>query len=209
MKRTVVGMIGALALSACGPSATTTTQETTTAAPPRQPPAFELSCAAFADVTAAQLGQRYGDANVSVQTLPGPEGTESYQATVLFADDPARRIEIVWDDGTDHPASVTIHGDASQWVGPQGIALGRSTAEVEQANGGPFTMSGFDWDYGGFVTDWKGGALSRESCHVATGFTPHGSNYTAIGDGEFASNSPAVRSASPTVAQIGLSFSDE
>ena len=127
---------------------------------------------------------------------------------MLFADDPARRIEIVWDDGTDHPSSVTIHGDASQWVGPLGIALGRSTAEVEQANGGPFTMSGFDWDYGGFVTDWKAGALSRESCHVTTGFTPHGSNYTAIGDTEFASNSPAVRSASPTVAQIGLKRGD-
>jgi hypothetical protein len=210
MKRVVFGLLSALALTACN-EATAPVANTAPAAAPAAaaPPSFELSCAAFADVTAANLGQRYGEANVSVQTLPGPEGSEPYQATVLFADDPARSIEIVWDDGTDHPSTVTVHGDAGQWRGPAGLMLGATVAQVEQANGGAFTMSGFDWDYGGYVTDWKNGALSREPCHVAIGFTPHGQNYTAVGDSDFASSSAAVRSASPTVAQIGLSFPNE
>ena len=159
-------------------------------------------------VTAAGLGRQYGDANVSVQTLPGPEGSESYQATVLFADDPTKRIEIVWDDATDHPSSVTIHGDLSQWRRTDGVTLGSDLAAVETANGGPFMLSGFDWDYGGQVSDWRGGALSREACHIGMGFDHTAEPYPA-GEAQFASNTAGMRTAHAKVAQIILTYPDE
>lgn len=196
-----------LALAACERRAPAEAPAPPPVAAP-QPPSFELSCAAFSQVTAAGLGRQYGDANVSVQTLPGPEGSEAYQATVLFADDPAKRIEIVWDDATDHPSSVTIHGDASQWRKPDGVTLGSDMAAVEQANGGPFMLSGFDWDYGGQVSDWRGGNLSKESCHIGVGFNPTTQTYPS-GEAQVASSAPPMRAAHAKVTQIVLTYPDE
>ena len=43
----------------------------------------------------------------------------------------------------------------------RGYSFGDGIEAVEKANGGPFAVSGFEWDYGGFVTDWKGGKLKE------------------------------------------------
>lgn len=206
MRGTLVLCAALLALTACERRAPEPMPPPPVAAP--EPPSYELSCAAFSHVTAAGLGRQYGDANVSVQTLPGPEGSESYQATVLFADDPTKRIEIVWDDATDHPSSVTIHGDLSQWRRTDGVTLGSDLAAVETANGGPFMLSGFDWDYGGQVSDWRGGALSREACHIGMGFDHTAEPYPA-GEAQFASNTAGMRTAHAKVAQIILTYPDE
>jgi len=46
-------------------------------------------------------------------------------------------------------------------------------AEMERINGRPFGLAGFAWDYGGRVTAWRGGALSRPlpgSCRIGIDF---------------------------------------
>src|SRR5690349_7756036 len=114
----LVALAALAALAACGQqgaqggkpggNTTTATSSATTAATPA---AFELSCAAFASVTGASLEQRYGAANVVQQNIPGPEGGEQ-PATVLFPNDPSRRVEIMWNDdpGRTNPATITISG---------------------------------------------------------------------------------------------------
>jgi hypothetical protein len=172
---------------------------------------FELSCAAFANATGASLEQRFGAANVVQQNIPGAEGEEA-PGTVLFPNDPARRVEIFWNDtaGRTSPSSITIsgtQGQRSQWTGPHGLVLGESMTDVERANGGAFVLYGFEWDYGGTVTDWRGGALApQDNCHVRVGFQPAGDAGRASGDSAFRSDSTEMRNAHPYVSVIGVSF---
>ncbi len=199
MKRAVLAM--AFTLAACGPVATTVTST----------PPMEMSCAAFANATAESLTQRFGAANIADQTLDGPEGMK-YQATVIFPNDPSRRIEVQWAD-LEHrttPTFVSVNGEHSQWIGPHGLALGQTLAEVEQRNGKPFAVYGFDWDYGGTVSNWKGGAFAPDNgCLTQAAFRATASNYdSAIGDQEFQSDGAAIRSAAPRLAQMSVSFAN-
>lgn len=211
----IMAIAALAALTACGPQggkpSETTTTATNSATTASAPGAFELSCAAFANVTGASLEQRFGAANVVQQNIPGAEGEEAL-GTVLFPNDSARRVEIFWNDtpGRTSPASVTIsgtQGQRSQWTGPHNLTLGESMADVEHANGGAFTLYGFEWDYGGTVTDWRGGTLAPDdNCHVRVGFQPTGDAGRASGDTAFRSDSAEMRAARPYVAVIGVSF---
>jgi hypothetical protein len=204
------------ALSACGPPP----REAST--PPAAPAAasgaalassaaLELSCAGFADATLASLTQRFGAANVVNQKITGAEGEES-EGTVLFPNDPTRRVEIAWRDPDQHQgvASATVsgvEGVRSQWTGPHGVKLGQAMAAVQAANGRAFQAAGFDWDYGGMVTDWKGGAFApADNCSVQVGFQPGAETQQAEGEASFASNSPAMISRSPYVSLFAVSF---
>jgi len=214
--KTMIAIAALAALCACGrqapegakPGGETTTAAATTAAAPG---ALELSCAAFAGATGASLEQRFGAANVVQQNIPGAEGEEA-PGTVLFPNDAARRVEIMWNDtpGRTSPASITIsgvQGQRSQWTGPHGLVLGESMTDVERANGGAFVLYGFEWDYGGTVTDWRGGALApQDNCHVHVGFQPSGDAGRASGDSAFRSDSTEMRNAHPYVSIIGVSF---
>jgi hypothetical protein len=104
------------------------------------------------------LGAVYGATNVSVEKVIGAEGESQTYETALFARRPAEKIRIEWSNSTNKVASdVDVFG--SKWIGPGGIHVGSTIAEVGNANGRPFTFSGLGWDYGGQVRDWRGGAL--------------------------------------------------
>ena len=213
MKR-VFAIVALAALCACGQQgqARKPGEATTIAAAPAPAPgAYELSCAAFASATGASLEQRFGAANVVQQNIPGAEGEES-PGTVLFPNDPSRRVEIMWNDtpGRTSPASITVsgtQGQHSQWTGPHGLVLGENMTDVERANGGAFILYGFEWDYGGAVTDWRGGAFApQDNCHVHVGFQPGGDAGRASGDSAFRSDSTEMRNTHPYVSEIGVSF---
>lgn len=200
-----LGFLAALLLlTACGDNAST--QATTSATPQAAP--LELTCAAWADVSGASLEQRFGAANVTEATLPGLEG-EQYVATVVYADDAAKRVEIVWRDleARTVPMSVTVRGEASDWIGRQNLRLGAALADVESANGRPFQVWGFGWDYGGYVSDWKGGAMDDPACRVRVRLNPGNETTTATGEDGFMSDAPAVRAANAHVSEISLGFS--
>ncbi len=190
----------ALALAACGPS----TLETAPAADASE---YTLACADFAALTPDTLAQRFGAENVTTQTLPGREG-ESYEATLVFANDPTRRLEIVWNDARTAPASVSVSNAGTQWRGEQGYTIGAPISEIESLNVMPFKLWGFDWDYGGWVSDWNLGTFSQTpGCNTRMRFEPRNSTSTAAsGDSEFTSNDPAIRAADPAVATFGLMF---
>jgi hypothetical protein len=104
------------------------------------------------------LGAVYGATNVSVEKVIGAEGESQTYETALFARRPAEKIRIEWSNSTNKVASdVDVFG--SKWIGPGGIHVGSTIAEVGNANGRPFTFSSLGWDYGGQVRDWRGGAL--------------------------------------------------
>jgi hypothetical protein len=198
MKRLAV--LAALALAACGQPA-----PQRDAAPDGR---LSLTCEAFAEATGASLAAAYGAANVVEQTLPGVEG-ESYAATVIYPNDPARRVEIVWTDPAARrgAASVIAAGANSLWVGPHQLSIGDALADVERANGRPFQLWGFGWDYGGWVSDWQGGAFAPvNGCTVRARFTPRAGANSAFSDSAFMSDDAAVRAANASVSEFGLMF---
>jgi hypothetical protein len=207
----LIGAAMALALAACGQSSAPATTE----APPTEEaamttPQYHLTCADFAGVTLASLQERFGAENVADQTLDGPEGMK-YVATVVYANDPARRLEVIWDEGAEHQRAfnVLVNGDGNLWVGPSGVEVDMPLSELEEANGGPFDISGFGWDYGGGVTDWRGGNFSRAGCVVQARLTPQGEAPGVQGDSIFSSDLPAMRAANVHVYEFGLAFPKE
>lgn len=178
-------------------------------APPREGP---ISCAApvAPDDTERSLKQRYGKDAV-VQDLPGAEG-DRYKGVVLFPKARDRRIEIAF---TGRASGLTLRdaGKASLW-NVAGVTIGSSLADVQKANGKPFLVSGFEWDYGGFVTDWKGGVLSRPlqgGCTVTIRFGGKtGAPRSLSGDGvKAASDNAALVKWAPMVTEIGVNFPDK
>lgn len=172
-----------------------------------------LSCAAPFDRAAshASIVSVLGKTDVAWAEVDGAEG-EKVAATVIFGNVPDRRLEVFWADEKARRGLATLRlSDTSVWTAPNGVRIGMSLAAVEKLNGRPFTLSGFDWDYGGYVADWKGGALGRVAggCTVQVRFTvPDGAPEDAAakvsGDKVFASDDRSMRAVKPVVG--GLSF---
>jgi hypothetical protein len=109
----------------------------------------------------SDLVKAFGSKNVVDQEIDGVEG-QKIKASVLYPDDPKARLEFVWSDEKARRRPTLIRAtDQSAWATANGIRIGTALAEIEQINGKPFKLSGFDWDYGGRVTDWQDGKLSK------------------------------------------------
>lgn len=174
---------------------------------------FVLACGApfTPDATPATLAAVFGRENVVPETIDGPEG-EPLNVTAIFPKDPEKRIEVMFANEEERTGlvSVVVRDHASLWQGEGGYSYGDEIAKVEAANGRPFAVSGFEWDYGGYVSDWKGGKLSdKHECHTTVRFAPEGAAIadSISGDGKFPlSNDPAVIASMPTVSLFGISY---
>ncbi|AXK72310.1 hypothetical protein DWG18_08450 [Lysobacter sp. TY2-98] len=151
------------------------------------------------------LRVRYGDAAVARKTFHGAEGAQA-TGWVLFANEPARRIDIWLDEAGRHPAPLAVH-PGSTWRRADGVRIGLTSVELEALNGRPFVFAGFGWDYGGAVSDWQGGRLAQDSPFVGPVILCEPANppedYPS-GDSEFRSDLPVVRKRPPTVCEFGL-----
>ncbi|MEP6632720.1 MAG: hypothetical protein ABJA62_00775 [Luteimonas sp.] len=152
-----------------------------------------------ADTTVAQLQQRFGKANVSIAELPGAEG-ETARGIELFAKDSTRHAYVYFQDERSlHGLSmVSVDGAGSRWTLDNGVRIGMTMAELVKRNAAPIVFTGFDWDYGGYVSDWSNGKLAPEdSDPIARGvrlqvrLDSNGSTDGApSGDSEFRSDDP-------------------
>ncbi|HEU0016342.1 MAG TPA: hypothetical protein VFQ45_21865 [Longimicrobium sp.] len=172
-----------------------------------------------ASTTAAELEARFGAANVRHGEVMLAEG-EMSPGTTLFADDSTRMMEIVWHDTASRarPQLAIVHGTTGRWAVAPGIRLGTTLAELEALNGGPFTFSGFDWDYGGFIGSWRGGRLEslrsgprstivRLDVPAAAELSDDESRRIA-GDRELRSDDPLLQRLNPYVSEITVSFGE-
>jgi hypothetical protein len=159
------------------------------------------------------LARAYGARNLRDSSVTFGEG-ESFPGTLLYPDDPQRRLEIVWaDPGAKRAARrAVLRGERSRWMLPRQISLGSSLADLERANGRPFRLSGFGWDYAGAVTSWGGGALDSLLQGVHLYLEPRiedraGSAYRRLqGDREFDSGNADMQALGPRVYQILVDF---
>ena len=156
----------------------------------------------------------FGSANVRRERIQIGEG-ETVPGNVLFPADSARRLEIIWADtiGRRFPKRLILRGDSSRWSVANGISLGTTLEQLEKLNGRPFTLAGFGWDYGGVVTDWRGGNLATplgRSVKLYLSPTPAAQSDPVyplvLGDKDYASDLPAMRKLKPTVRDIFIDF---
>ncbi|RZA19540.1 MAG: hypothetical protein EOP93_08390 [Lysobacteraceae bacterium] len=113
--------------------------------------------------TRLELDARFGKANVREETFDGAEGSGNYPALVVFPGDPRKRLELVLDaDNPDAPIrELRVPSTNSLWHDASGLRPGMTLAELVALNGAPVSFYGLDWDYGGTVQDWHGGALAN------------------------------------------------
>jgi hypothetical protein len=184
--------------------------------------------------TEASLRDLLGAENVVRDTVYMAEG-EFEIGTTLFKNT-ADQTQILWKDKTNFakPEVVFIRpaydntgalrpgtaGPQIQWMvavdADDNIRIGTSLREVEKANGKPFKLYGFGWDYGGMSAGWQKGKLeaidSKSYLSLLFGFeaafyeTENKLYDTVLGDSEFLSSNPAMQTLNPTVKSMTLSF---
>ena len=220
--RIVAASLAVIALSACsprGPSETPASSETASeVAVSSLAPADYTSLATVMTCdwpvkktdTAESLLATY-KSYAQVTTIPGAEGTEE-KGVVLYGNDPRRRVEVFfYDDALTEVSTVLIRGD-SQWSGPKGLHLGSTLADVEGANEKLFKLSGFDWDYGGYVSDFNRGKLAKINgkciLGVRFGLEENGGPVAKSIEGEktLVSTDPAVIAAKPLVQELSVGW---
>jgi hypothetical protein len=178
-------------------------------------PARTVACnGAFAKNSGhLRLAQSYGVHNVEYTEVPGDDGS-TLMASVLFPNDPKRRLEVLWDDDAQRSGTrMIVIGGQSTWTAQKGVHLGLPLAALEKVNGKPFKLMGFEKDGMAIVSDWNGGALSllTDGCKVGVQLKPDpkapaGVLDAASSDKEFASNDPAIRAAKPTIGEIIVAY---
>lgn len=175
----------------------------------------------FGDITSSttrkDLVRLFGAANVKDGILTVAEG-QTEKGTIVFPNHPEKRIEILWvEKGLKTPQTIRISGDVSKWHLANGLILNDSLLKVEKYNQHPFKLYGFEWDYGGYVTDWQHGKMENfnsKHTHLMLRFSPAAS-YKGLsekeissvsGDGEFLSSNSTLRKMNPKISQIIISF---
>jgi hypothetical protein len=174
----------------------------------------QIDCrGAFArDSSHIRLAQIFGPDNVTFTDVEGPDNSK-IQASVLFPRDPARRLEMLWNNTTSRSGTqvIAINGK-SAWAGPRGVKLGAQLAAVEKLNGKPFKLSPFGAD-GSTAADWQEGALLKlqGDCKLGMRFiadprAPQEARAQLADSKELLSSDANVRALRPTVAEILIGY---
>jgi hypothetical protein len=159
-----------------------------------------------------KLATRFDSRNVAFTEVDGPEGSR-LMASVLFPNDPRRRLEVLWQNEAARADThlIVINGQ-SAWTAPKGLRLGLALAALEKLNGKPFKMSGFDQPNGGSVSDWQGGALETlpGGCRLGIRLVPDAKATEAARNEvlgkEFLSNDAKMRAVRPIIAEIIIGY---
>ena len=168
-----------------------------------------------ASTTKSSLIAAHGAENVREEKAPWVDS--ELDAVVLWPDDPAMRAEVLWfGDKAGMPEAARVSGGPeSLWVGPEGLLLGATIADIEAANGGPFMMTAFENHNHGEVSNFLSGKLDAEvgGCRVSLALdaapdAPEAAVAALSGDSEksFRSDSPEVRAAQPLLAEMTILF---
>src|SRR5262249_2129909 len=112
------------------------------------------------DSSHLKLATSFGFGNVTATDVEANDGSK-VPASVLFPNDPKRRLEVWWSNPT---ARSDIHliviTGQSDWTAPGGLRLGLALAELEKLNHKSFKLKGFDKNGVATISDWGGGELA-------------------------------------------------
>ncbi len=224
MARYVAGFVvlGLLAVTACSPRTSEETPASSEAASEAVasslPPADYTSLANVMTCdwpvkktdTAESLLATY-KSYAKVASIPAAEGMEE-KGVVIYGDDPRRKVEVFFYDADMTEVSMVLVRGDSQWSGPKALHLGSTLADVAAANEKPFKLGGFDWDYGGYVSDLNHGKLAKIkgkcTLGIRLGIPENGGPVADSIEGErtLVSTDPAVIAAGPVVEELTVGW---
>jgi hypothetical protein len=164
------------------------------------------------DSSQAKLAVAFRSRNVAFAQVDGASGAK-IMATVLFARDPRRRLEVWWTNQASRSEThlIVINGQ-SDWSAPGQLRLGLTLPQLEQINGKPFKLTGFDKNNVATLTTWNGGEVAAVpgGCKVGISLRPRMASASALGalpaTREFISSDAALRAVDPTVSEILVAY---
>ena len=159
-----------------------------------------------ATTTERELIRLFGRRNVRRGAAHRTADHQGEKVTVVFRST-RNEIQVFWKKRYTHPDYVRTYAKGGRWRTGSGLRIGSSLAAVEKANGRPFGLSGFEWDYGGFAS-WNKGRLPRSLLirFATTAPLPSRQMGKILGDVQLKSTDILVRKARPVVSQISLTF---
>lgn len=159
------------------------------------------------DSTHLKLAIKYDSRNVAFTDVDGPDGSK-IKATVLYPNDPKRRLEVLWNnDAARSDTQLVVITGQSKWTAPKGLKLGMPLAALEKANGRPFKMNGFGPDGTASVVDWAGGALASLPGGCKLGVRLAAADASgAAGDRELMSNDASLKASKATVSELLIGY---
>jgi len=204
-------LIGACLLAGAPPAAAQSADDTKDNLQPQKRDAIGCDGAFAKDTTQAKLTAAFGAKNVIFKQVDGAEGSKE-NATVLFDDDPTKRVVVFWHDEKSRarPSMISVSAP-SLWTGPGGVGNGMKLTDAEKLNGKPFKLAGFDWGGGGFVRELDG-KLKPSGCNLVIRFEPGIANplpakYAEItGDKTILSNNKLLRRTRAQVSEWGIGY---
>ena len=165
------------------------------------------------DSSHLKLAMFFDSKNITFTDVAASDGSK-VPASILFPNDPKRRLEVWWSNIT---ARKDIHliviGGQSTWAAPGGLRLGQTLEQVEKLNHKPFKLKGFDKDRIATGSNWDGGALATVVGGCRPGVSLRADAKTSAEetgalsvDEEYSSSDPAIRAAKPTVSEILIGY---
>ncbi|MDX1943446.1 MAG: hypothetical protein SFU99_22965 [Saprospiraceae bacterium] len=156
--------------------------------------------------TEAEVEKAYGEDNIEIKSLDVAEGEQ--REGVLVFPNTKNELEIIWELEADigKPAFIRLGKENSDWRTAEGIGVGTTLEKLEELNGRPFTFYGFEWDYGGLVSDWNGGNISP---YLIIALIPQNFDKLSsdlLGEVQLSSDDPKVRALGAKVGSIVLTF---
>lgn len=165
------------------------------------------------DSSHLRLAMTFDSRNVTFTDVDGDNGAK-VPASVLFPNDPKRRLEVWWTNpaARNQTYLIVINGK-STWTAPGGMKLGLNLAQLEKLNHKPFKVKGFDKDGTATVSDWNGGALSTLAGGCKSGMSLRADAKVApetvaalSADKEYSSSDPELRAVKPAVSEILIGY---
>ena len=103
----------------------------------------------------------YGAENVKNEPIYIGEGF-SWDGLLVFPGTP-NELQIAWDPEAESslPAIIRVEQTGTEWQTDQGITIGTTLAELIDINEAPLNFLGFDWDYGGAVSNYNDGNIDN------------------------------------------------
>jgi hypothetical protein len=164
------------------------------------------------DSNQGKLVSKYGAPNVAYGEVVGWDASR-LRASILFPNDPKRRLEVLWIDHASRSgiSVIAINGN-SEWAAPKGLKLGLPLLSLEKINGRPFKLTGFGTAGVASVLGWENGELTTlpGGCNVGVRLAADHRAPAALralpADREFLSSDAAVRAGNPTVIEILIGY---
>jgi hypothetical protein len=164
------------------------------------------------DSSSLRLAMTFDSKNVTFTDVD--VGGSKVGATIVFPNDPKRRLEVWWSNPASRSGTylILINGQ-STWTAPGGMRLGLTLAELEKLNHKPFKLKGFDKDGIATVSGWDDGALATLAGGCKSGVSlqadpkaPADAVSALPADQEFSSADPAMRAVKPKVSEILIGY---